>query len=118
MNNYWGYHLILDCGSGNIAAVTDAEHISAFAKELVRRIDMTAYGDPQIIHFGEGDLGGLTLIQLIETSNICAHFIDHNGDFYMDVFSCKPYDIKIVEDTVREFFAPKTMRKSFLTRQA
>lgn len=116
--NYWGFHTLLDCAAGDIAKVTDADYIRSFAKELVKRIDMVAYGEPQVIHFGQGDLGGLTLIQLIETSNITAHFIDHNGDFYMDVFSCKSYDTKIVTDTVQEFFSPKTMRVSYLTRQA
>lgn len=91
-----------------------------WVKDLVERIQMVPYGEPQILHFGHNErhLEGWTVIQLIETSNIIAHFNDHTGEGYIDVFSCKPYDIDVALGTVREYFAPKTIRTNFLTRQA
>lgn len=118
MSEYWGYHLTLDCSAAPIEKITDAKHVADFAKELVRRIDMKAYGEPQVVNFGEGNKAGFTLVQLIETSNICAHFCNESGDIYLDVFSCKPYSIETVVTTVREYFDPKTIRQNFLTRQA
>jgi len=118
MSAYWGFHLTLDCASCNIKLITDAENVKTFARELVKRIDMKAYGEPQVIHFGEGDKEGFTLVQLIETSNICGHFCNDTGDCYIDVFSCKEYNIDEVVTTVNEFFMPKTIRQNFLTRQA
>jgi len=112
----WGYHLVLDCSTGDKSLITSKENIENFAKVLVQRIDMKAYGDPQIIHFGEDDKQGYTLIQLIETSNITGHFCDDTGDFYLDVFSCKDYDPLIVLETVREFFNTKYERARFLYR--
>jgi S-adenosylmethionine/arginine decarboxylase-like enzyme len=83
---------------------------------------MVAYGEPQIVSFGSGNKAGYTLVQLIETSNICAHFVpdDLNGGnaMYLDVFSCKPYDDQIVVDLVKQYFKAKSVRPSFLTRQA
>lgn len=117
-NKYWGYHLIVNAGKCNINAVTNPEIIRKFAKELVEQIDMVAYGEPQIIHFGEGNKAGYTLVQLIETSNICAHFCDDTGDIYLDVFSCKPYDKEIVLQLVDECFLPDRMNHQFLERQA
>ena len=116
--NYWGYHLIVDARAGHIASVQSADTVSAFAKELVKRIDMVAYGEPQVVRFGSGELAGITLVQLIETSNICAHFVDQNGDFYLDVFSCKEFDPEDVLQCVREFFAPENMKTQYFTRQA
>jgi S-adenosylmethionine decarboxylase len=112
----WGYHLILDCYDADKELITDAKNITAFAKTLVNRIDMKAYGEPQVIHFGEDDKQGYTLVQLIETSNIVAHFCDDSGNFYMDVFSCKPFETVKVLETVNQFFAPKKIRERYVER--
>jgi len=117
-NAYWGYHLIVNAGDCNRQAITNPEHIANFAKNLVKRIDMVAYGEPQIVHFGDGNKAGYTLIQLIETSNICAHFCDDSGDLYLDVFSCKPYDMNIVLQMVDDYFLPVRVNHTFLERQA
>lgn len=113
----WGYHLSLDCYAGNLDSVTSGVVIAEFARELVKRIDMKAYGDPQVIHFGEDDKQGYTLVQLIETSNICGHFCDDTGNFYLDVFSCKPYDKEIVKQTVDQFFLPERMVEHYIERE-
>ena len=115
---FWGYHLICDAADCDRAAVTDAEHIANFARDLVKAIDMVAYGEPQVIHFGEDNKAGYTLVQLIETSNIMAHFCDDSGDCYLDIFSCKPYDTKVAEDLFRKYFKPTRMRINYMTRQA
>lgn len=115
-NNYWGYHLMLDC-SGCNGFVKDPAAIKEFNDTLVKRIEMVPYGAPQIVRFGEGELAGITLLQLIETSNINCHFCD-NGTMYLDVFSCKAYDINIVIETVKEFFRPEKIRVNYITRHA
>ena len=113
----WGYHLSMDCYEADIASITDGKHIADFAKTLVDRIDMKAYGEPQVIHFGEDDKQGFTLVQLIETSNICAHFCDDTGNFYLDVFSCKEFKTSVVEDIVNEYFSPKTVVTRAIARE-
>jgi S-adenosylmethionine decarboxylase len=70
------------------------------------------------VHFGSGDKAGYTLVQLIETSNICAHFVDEDDTMYLDVFSCKPFDEKVVEALVVKHFGAKHLRRAFLKRQA
>lgn len=117
-NKYWGYHLMLDCAACDSEKIQDAVNITAFAKELVKRIDMVAYGEPQVVNFGSGNKAGYTLVQLIETSNICAHFCNDTGDTYLDVFSCKPFSPAVVVDTMREYFAPKNVNSTFLHRDA
>ena len=115
---YWGYHLTLDCRACDLEKIKSAENITQFAKELVKRIDMIAYGEPQVVFFGKEDKSGYTLVQLIETSNITAHFCDETREGYIDVFSCKEYDIETVVATVEEFFSPERIRPNFITRQA
>lgn len=118
MSKYWGYHLMLDCAACDKDRIQDAAHITAFAKDLVQRIDMVAYGEPQVVNFGSGNKAGYTLVQLIETSNICAHFCNDTGDVYFDVFSCKPFDEEVVKKIVIEYFLPKNIISSFMIRDA
>ena len=116
--NFWGWHAIVDAAECDIEKMTSYDNVYNFAKQLVKDIDMVAYGEPQIVNFGTGDKAGFTLIQLIETSNICAHFANENREIYLDVFSCKPYDEKIVEDLIVEYFGAKNLRRAFIKRKA
>jgi len=116
---YWGYHLILDLTECNQnSRYPNKEKIYQFAKQLVRDIDMVAYGEPQVIHFGPDGKQGYTLVQLIETSNIIGHFNDDTGEGYLDVFSCKIFDVDVVKKLVTEYFQPKKIRTTYLIRQA
>jgi S-adenosylmethionine/arginine decarboxylase-like enzyme len=116
----WGQHLVLDLGGCDRAAITSAETIRAFSETLVEAIDMKAYGPPIIEHFAthSPECAGFSLVQLIETSNICAHFSDMTGDVYLDVFSCKPFSAEIAIGVCETFFRPKTVTQQTLMRTA
>lgn len=115
---YWGHHLIVNAGSCNLTSISNAENIRDFAIRLVKDIDMVAYGEPQIVHFGSGNKAGYTLVQLIETSNICAHFVEEYKEVYLDVFSCKPFDVEIVVSLVKEYFGSKNVEVMYMDRKA
>ena len=112
----WGYHAIIDIAKCKPRLIRCPHNITAFSHELVKRIDMKAYGLPQVVHFGVDDKKGYTLTQLIETSCISAHFSEDTNSAFIDIFSCKPYNISTAELTVREFFAPEIVWKKFLER--
>jgi hypothetical protein len=114
----WGKHLVLDAGGCSPKMIGCPIVIKNFTTDLVRRIDMVAYGDPQIVMFGTGNKKGYTLIQLIETSNIAAHFVEENNSMYLDVFSCKDFDPSIVKETVREYFDAQRFSSRVFLRQA
>ena len=118
MADYWGYHLILDASGCDLLSISDGENIKAFARELVTSIDMVAYGEPQAVHFGTGNKAGYTLVQLIETSNICAHFVEENSQFYLDVFSCKEFDPETVINVAKKYFNCTHFNTAFLERKA
>ena len=114
----WGYHLILDSTKCMRGAIRCSRVITQFSDTLVKEIDMVPYGRPQVQHFGSGNKAGYTLVQLIETSNIVAHFVEETDDMYLDVFSCKPYDPDVVKKVVARYFTPIGMNSRFLVRQA
>ena len=104
-----------ECNDG----IKSKENIYNFVKELIKRIDMTAYGEPIIEYLLPGDpKQGYSLMQLITTSNICGHFIEPTMVAYFDIFSCKPFDIEVAKETVKEFFGVKKMKVYFINRQA
>ena len=114
----WGYHLILDCAKCIPTSIRTKSNIVMFAKHLVQRIDMVPYGEPVVKLFGSGNKAGYTLVQLIETSNITAHFVEETNDMYLDVFSCKPFQPVDVEQVVNLYFGPVEKNRSFFIRQA
>lgn len=119
MQEYWGYHLILDCSMCNIERITNKEIIEFFVKTLVKSIDMVAHGEPQLELLLPGtDNEGYSLLQMITTSNITAHFVNKNGAAFIDVFSCKEFDAEVVKQTVQTFFEPVIIKETFLKRNA
>jgi S-adenosylmethionine/arginine decarboxylase-like enzyme len=119
MPEAFGLHLIVDAAGCN-DRISDREAIAGFAGDLVKAIDMKAYGAPWIEHFGH-DLpkaSGYTLVQLIETSNITAHFCDDTGEAYFDIFSCKTFDEAAAIEVIQRHFEPLQCQVECLTRQA
>jgi S-adenosylmethionine decarboxylase len=120
MNEYWGYHLMLDCDNCDISKMTDKDNIRLFVKELVDAINMVAVGDTWIEQTAIGipDKEGFSMYQLIVTSNISAHFVNIPKQIYLDVFSCKEFDKKTVVDVVTKFFSPTNINQNFIIRNA
>jgi S-adenosylmethionine/arginine decarboxylase-like enzyme len=115
---YWGYHLTVDARDCNPEALRSKKTIAEFSKKLVSDIDMVAYGAPRIVMFGEGNKKGYTLVQLIETSDITAHFVEETNDIYFDVFSCKSFNPKTAMKVINDYFQPRKTKVRFIKRQA
>ena len=116
----WGKHLIIDMSAGDRERVQSAQHISRFVETLVEAIGMQGYGAPLLEHFSEHvpEAVGYSLVQLIETSAITGHFCDLSGDAYIDIFSCKDFDVELAVEVVRAAFRPQHINFITLARQA
>jgi len=112
----WGFHLVIDAVKCDLAAIKSKSTIAAFVKHLVKEIDMKAYGPPRIVRFGDGNKMGYTLVQLIETSNITAHFSEETGNAYLDVFSCKSFPPDTALNCIKKYFSPSHMKTRFFKR--
>ena len=101
----WGVASSFDIYDCNPETIRDAEKIREFVVRLCELIEMRRFGETQVVHFGEDEkVAGYSMVQLIETSLISAHFANLTNTVYLDVFSCKPYDPAIVEEFAREYF--------------
>ena len=109
----WGMEASIDLFWCNPASIRDPEHIRAFALALCDFIQMHRYGEPLIVHFGkEEHLSGYTLVQLIETSNITAHFIDQptpdqGNAGCLNIFSCASFAPYAAAAFCQEWFGAK-----------
>jgi S-adenosylmethionine/arginine decarboxylase-like enzyme len=101
----WGIASSIDIYQCDPRKIRDAEIIRAFVAELCQLIEMKRFGETQVVHFGEDErVAGFSMVQLIETSLISAHFANLTNTVYLDVFSCKPYDPEIVQSFAQSYF--------------
>jgi len=101
----WGIASSIDIYDCNPDTIRDAEKIKQFVAELCDLIQMKRFGETLVVHFGEDErVSGYSMVQLIETSLISAHFANQTNTTYLDVFSCKAYDRDVVAEFARKFF--------------
>lgn len=117
-SKFWGYHLMLDCGGCDTTTVSSEYSIKRFFAKLVEAINMEPVG-PTIMKYTCKDdpKEGWTAVQVIVTSSITGHFMN-SGSCYLDVFSCKEFDIEVVKTLVKDCFEPERLRVNYITRDA
>jgi S-adenosylmethionine decarboxylase len=104
----WGLWAGVDLHACDIATITDAERVKQFVYELCDRIEMRRFGECVVVDFGDDPkVSGFSMTQLIETSLISAHFVNQNGNVYLDIFSCKYYDAQEAAQFAAEYFSAK-----------
>jgi S-adenosylmethionine/arginine decarboxylase-like enzyme len=86
--NVWGISSSIDIYECDPETIRSAEKIRQFVIELCDLIEMKRYMDTLVVHFGEDEkVAGFSMVQLIETSLISAHFANLTNTTYLDVFS-------------------------------
>ncbi|MBF0201360.1 MAG: S-adenosylmethionine decarboxylase [Desulfamplus sp.] len=105
----WGIASSIDIYGCDPALIRDGDYIKGFVRELCDLIEMKRFGETQVVHFGEDEkVAGFSMVQLIETSLISAHFANLTNTTYLDVFSCKPYDPEVVKNFAQGYFKGET----------
>ncbi len=123
----WGYHLIANLRkcrgyssifSGKQGLDYARKDLNKIVNNIVNTIDAKKYGPLVIEHFGDKpDIAGISMFQLIETSNINAHIVDYNKNVYLDIFSCKKYDPIELEKILIDEFKPVDYEFKFFKRK-
>lgn len=114
----WGIASAIDIYGCDPDKIRDADLIKKFVVELCDLIEMKRFGETQVVHFGEDEkVAGFSMVQLIETSLISAHFANKSNATYLDVFSCKAYDPEKVRAFAQEYFGGSLSRLHVTYRQ-
>lgn len=105
IQSVWGIASSIDIYDCDPDRIRSAETIRQFVADLCDLIEMKRFGNTQVVHFGEDEkVAGYSMVQLIETSLISAHFANLTNTTYLDVFSCKPYDPDVVRAFAQDYF--------------
>jgi len=101
----WGYSVSIDAYHCSPERIRDRESIVRFAHEFCDLLQVKRFGETQVVRFGEDPrVYGYSMVQLIETSLVSAHFAEESNAVYLDVFSCKWYDADAAASFVQRFF--------------
>lgn len=102
----WGIASAIDIYHCDPEKIRNADYIKQFVIDLCDLIEMKRFGETQVVHFGEDEkVAGFSMVQLIETSLISAHFANLSNATYLDVFSCKAYDPEVVKQFSQDYFS-------------
>lgn len=75
------------------------------------------YGVPPVEQETEPHLKGTSAIQFIKTSNITIHTLDLLDSVYLNIFSCKDFDINIAKQFSERWFNGKTVNSHVIERK-
>ncbi|WP_327007699.1 S-adenosylmethionine decarboxylase [Dactylosporangium sp. NBC_01737] len=102
----WGVELVLDLDGCDRERISNRRVIRRFAEALVQEIGMRRYGRPVCKRFAldNPEAAGYSLVQLITTSSITAHFAENTGRAFINVFSCKDFDVDAAAQFIAAYF--------------
>lgn len=114
----WGLHSAIDIHECNPETIRSAEKIKQFVVELCELIQMKRFGECVVVNFGEDErVAGYSMMQLIETSLISAHFANQTNTTYLDIFSCKYYNPHVAAEFAKKFFGGKDYNLTYTCRK-
>ena len=118
MKKIYGKELILDLFECDPKIIRSKKKILEYSDWLCNLIKVKKYGKPICERFALHDpvAAGYSLVQLIETSSITAHFSELWNRAFINIFSCKLFNHKIATDFTRKFFKARKIKNRVFIR--
>ena len=115
----FGSELLLDLYGCKPGACDDLTLCYQFLDDIVGYLGMEKQSPPSIFRSDEvrfPDKAGLSgWVPLIESS-IVIHTLTPKNFISIDIFCCRPFDVKKAEEFCARFFAPKRIEAQFIER--
>ncbi len=99
-----GQHLLIDAFNCNAEKINNKKLIRIFLKDLVEKIHMEILANPKVYSAALKQPGGKTGFVIITTSHISIHTFTDGNYFWLDVLSCKPFNIDVVVKAIEKEF--------------
>lgn len=105
----FGPHLMLDIWGCDISKLSDLEVCYKFLDTLPGLISMTKITQPHVFHYSGlvPEDKGITGAVIIAESHISIHTFPIKDYAFIDIFSCKPFDIDLAISVCEEIFCAK-----------
>jgi len=106
----YGPHLMLDLSECNPKTLDDLESCFKLLDELPEKIGMKKITQPYVIRYSGiyPDDDGITGITVIAESHISLHTYPKKYFAFVDIFSCKPFDVDGARGYIVQFFQSKS----------
>lgn len=124
MADEYGRELILDLHGCNVSLFNRKE-LKKFFESLcddvldMRRADLHFWdyeGHPKAKAEAPSHLKGTTAIQFIYTSNVTLHALDDLGAVYLNIFSCKEFDVEEAASFCARWFGATERHQAEIVR--
>jgi len=99
----WGKLATINVYRCSPEKIRSKKYIKEFVKILCDGVGMKRKGPCRVKRFGKDALEGYSAIQFIEYSSITMHFDEIKNRAFIDIFSCKNFDVKRAENFSRRF---------------
>lgn len=110
--NIYGYgpHLMLDLNECNSEILNDLDACFKLLNELPEMIGMTKITQPYVFRYSGliPEDEGITGVTVIAESHISLHTYPRKDFVFVDLFSCKPFDVERAKDYIVQFFQSKS----------
>ncbi|MFH1851515.1 MAG: adenosylmethionine decarboxylase [Candidatus Neomarinimicrobiota bacterium] len=116
----YGPHLMLDLSNCNPDKLNDLEYCYRLLDSLPESIGMTKITRPYVFRY-EGKVpedAGITGVVIIAESHISIHTYPLKNYAFVDVFSCKPFDVEKTKTYIIEALESKTPQVALTDRGA
>lgn len=117
-NKPFGPHLTLDLKGCPKEILQDYNLHFDFLKKLPEMIGMTPITQPYVFPY-EGlvpEDKGITGIVIIAESHLSIHSFEEKGYTFIDMFSCKDFDVDLAVSYILELFKPESCKKNLIER--
>ena len=114
-----GKHLIIDLKNcKNLEILSDTRFIEKFLLKLVDIAEMKAITKPKVLYYEHEDEkeSGVTGFVIISDSHISIHTYPVKKTLYMDLFSCKQFDVEKIVNYVTDTFKSSKFEKRLIKR--
>lgn len=112
----WGQLMSINLYGCEYSLLTNPKKLEEFCIKLCKEINMVPFGKPIIKRFGKGNLRGYSLMQFIETSSITIHLDEFGLRAFIDIFSCKTFDVNKAKIFSKPFFKAKNIKYKIFYR--
>ncbi|MFO7601034.1 MAG: S-adenosylmethionine decarboxylase [Candidatus Desulfacyla sp.] len=106
----YGPHLMLDLGECNPDILNDLDACFNLLNDLPEKIGMTKITQPYVFRYNARipEDAGITGVTIIAESHISLHTYPYKNFVFVDLFSCKPFDVESAKDHIIRFFQSKS----------
>lgn len=117
-NDVFGPHLTMDLIGCPKEVLQNYELHFNLLKDLPELIGMTPITQPYVFPYSGlvPEDRGITGIVIIAESHLSIHSFEDKGYTFIDMFSCKPFDVERAEKYIINLFQPTKVEKNLIER--